>query len=140
MKELNLKPRLNGRAQASRSSLRAARPFGGGSQENVSYASDVKEALDAKGYSFSQGKDIRVPWRLRPALQAFLSECIYLPVDNYSGEGTRKRRHTRLLLFPWKQQLLRWPKNTYCQDAAANRDAAGAAREFRAANGNDAGE
>ncbi len=35
-----------------------------------------------------------------------------------------------MLLFPWKQQLLRWPKNTYCQEAAVNRDAAGAAREF----------
>jgi hypothetical protein len=130
MQELNLKPNISGKAQVSRRSTRAAQTLRLRAEEYLSYASDVKTALIEKGYSFNASEDIHISARLRPSLQSFLSECVDLPADKYCSEGTRKRRHTRLILFPWEQQLLHWPKNSYFQDTAINQDAAGVAREF----------
>lgn len=129
MQELNLKPKFSGKTQTSRRSKRVAQRLRI-AEEKLSYASDMKKALVEKGYGFSRGEDIRVSSRLRPALKTFLSECVDLPADKYCPDGTRKRRHTRLILFPWQQQLLGWPKSCYFQDAAINNDAAGVAREF----------
>lgn len=130
MQQLNLKAKFPIQVQILYESERAPQSFPLQAETKLSYACDVKKALNEKGYHFNAGEKVRIPARLRPALQDFLSECADLPADKYCGEGTRKRRHTRLILFPWEQQLLRWPKNSYFQEAAINQDAAGIAREF----------
>jgi hypothetical protein len=130
MTELNLKTKLVDRPPLLRRSTRAAHPRAGRVETKVSYSSDVKKALNAKGYHFNTAEDFYISPPLRAALGAFLSECSDLPADKYSEEGTRKRRHTRLILLPWQQQLLCWPKNSYFQEATVNHDAAGIAREF----------
>jgi hypothetical protein len=90
----------------------------------------VKSALVNQGYSFVGGKDVLVPARLRPELHSFLLECDQLPIDKYCAERTRRRRHSRLILFPWEKQILEWPKNGYYQDAIVNQDDGGSLREF----------
>jgi hypothetical protein len=130
MEKLNLKPDFSRKALVSRRSMRAAPRFDRQADEKMSYASDVKTALIEKGYNFTPSEDVRFSLNLRPELHTFLSECMNLPVDPYCVEGTRERRHTRLILLPWKKQLLRWPKNGYFQDSTINPDAAGVAREF----------
>lgn len=130
MSELNLKPKFAGEAQTTRRSTRAARIRSVEAEGGLSYASDVKSALSNQGYVFIGSEGVRIPPRLRPSLQAFLSECLELPLDKYCSEGTRRRRHTRLILLPWEEKLLRWPKNTYFQDTTINTDAGGTPREF----------
>jgi hypothetical protein len=129
MHQVKLKPMFSRNARTSRRSTRATQSLSV-AEERITYATDVKKTLIEKGYSFTKGEDITIPSRLRSALQAFLSKIADLPADKYCNVGTRKRRHTRLILLPWRQQFLRWPKNSYFQDAAINQDGAGLAREF----------
>lgn len=101
-----------------------------GHHEKLSYRRDFKSVLIYQGYSFVDNDDLIVPLHLCPSLQCFLKESVPLPLDPYSVEQTRFRRHSRLILFPWEKKLLRWPKNNYFQDAVVNKDAGGVVREF----------
>src|ERR1700674_615020 len=98
MKEQRIKPEYELEVGHSRRSMRGARTLRFQTKEKIFYGKNVKASLVDQGFSFAEGGDIQVPVGLHPAMRSLLSECADLPLDKYCAEGTRRRRHSRLIL------------------------------------------
>lgn len=130
MRISELKPVVAGALRTADKEVRAVHTSSMRIGERLNYVADVKRELSERGFAYVNGTGLRVPSPLRPALRALLSECADLPADKYCPDRTRDRRHSRLILLPWENRIMLWPKSSYFQDAAVNQADGGITRRF----------
>lgn len=93
---------------------------------------NVRNELAANGWSRYSAEDYNGLREFASSITQLQAAVRDLPVDPYSGNGTRRRRHSRFVYLPWTGLLVAQPSSPYFQDSLLNPVDGGVQRRFEA--------